>query len=74
MSLEDPANKVRVPGHKGPHPEAYHQDVFKRLDRARSNCRTLQQCADALVRALQDLAVEIQMEGSRLNKLVTRTE
>lgn len=74
MSLEDPANKVRVPGHKGPHPEAYHQDVFKRLDRATSYCRTLQQCADALVRALQELAVEIQTEGSKLNKLVTRTE
>jgi hypothetical protein len=73
LSMENPANKVRVPGHKGPHPEEYHQEVFKRLDRATANCRTLQQCADELVGALRELAAEITTEGSRLNKLVTRT-
>ena len=25
MSLDDAANKVAVPGHRGPHPEAYHE-------------------------------------------------
>jgi hypothetical protein len=27
MSMEDPANKVQLPGHKGPHPQAYHEEV-----------------------------------------------
>ena len=31
VKLSDKANKVRVPGHFGPHPEAYHQIVFDRL-------------------------------------------
>ncbi|QRN93001.1 AHH domain-containing protein [Archangium violaceum] len=35
MSMEDPANKVPVPSHKGPHPEAYHQEVFRRLGRGK---------------------------------------
>lgn len=28
MSLDDAANKVRVPGHKGPHPQEYHEEIF----------------------------------------------
>ena len=31
MTLDDVANKVPVPGHRGPHPEAYHQAIFDRL-------------------------------------------
>ena len=34
MSLDDAANKVAVPGHKGPHPQAYHEEVFERLSTA----------------------------------------
>jgi hypothetical protein len=74
MSMEDPANTVRIPGHKGPHPEEYHQDVFKRLERAVRRCETTAQCREALTRELEKLALELQKAGSRLNKLVTRTE
>ncbi|HYO73427.1 MAG TPA: AHH domain-containing protein [Archangium sp.] len=74
MSMEDPANKVRIPGHKGPHPEAYHQEVFKRLEKAVRRCETTAQCREALTRELEKLAMELQKAGSRLNKLVTRTE
>lgn len=72
MSLEDPANKIRLPEHQGPHPQAYHEEVFERLDRATSVCRTPQQCRQALVGALERLAQEISTPGSRLNILLTR--
>jgi hypothetical protein len=71
MSLNDPANKVRVNGHKGPHPEEYHQEVFDRLSEAMQGCRNTQQCAEALKGALQKLGRLITTPGTRLNKLVT---
>jgi hypothetical protein len=71
MSLNDPANKVRVTGHKGPHPEEYHQEVFDRLSEAMQGCRNIQQCRDALTGALQRLGRLISTPGTRLNKLVT---
>ncbi|WP_164012365.1 AHH domain-containing protein [Pyxidicoccus trucidator] len=73
MSLDDPANKVRITGHKGPHPEGYHREVFRRLNEAMKDCSSIQQCRESLTRALQDLAGEISTSGTRLNKLVTRT-
>nr|WP_224371136.1 AHH domain-containing protein [Hyalangium versicolor] len=73
MSLEDPANKVRVQGHQGPHPEEYHREVFRRLDRATATCRPLEQCRTALIKELRSLAEEISTPGTRLNKLVTRS-
>jgi hypothetical protein len=73
MSLDDPANKVRIVGHKGPHPEEYHRAVYKRLTDATVDCGSIQQCREALTRALKNLAGEIRTPGSELNKLVTRT-
>jgi hypothetical protein len=74
MSMEHPANKVPLPGHKGPHPKAYHQEVFTRLGKAVKNCETTVQCQEALIRELELLAEQIQKTGSRLNKLLTRSE
>ena len=74
MSMEHPANKVPIPGHKGPHPEEYHMEVFKRLGKAVRRCGTTAQCREALTRELKRLATELQDAGSELNKLVTRTE
>ena len=71
MSMEDPANKVSIQGHKGPHPEEYHQEVFKRLDDATATCGSTVQCRRDLVAELQKLAVEIAKKGSKLNKLLT---
>ncbi|RKH08953.1 hypothetical protein D7V97_18015 [Corallococcus sp. CA053C] len=73
MSLDDPANKVRVPGHKGPHPEEYHEEVFDRLTRSTGTCRTVEQCRVALTEELQQLAKEICTPDTLLNRLVTRT-
>ncbi|MFY0566376.1 AHH domain-containing protein [Archangium lansingense] len=72
MSMEDPANTVPLLGHKGPHPEEYHQLVHKHLKAATDNCSNQQECALALRQALRQLAAEIIREGSRLNKLLTR--
>ena len=73
MSLDDAANKVRVKGHKGPHPREYHEEVFERLREATQTCRTVQQCREALVAELRRLAIEIITPGSHLHKLVTRS-
>ncbi|HYO54394.1 AHH domain-containing protein [Archangium sp.] len=74
MSMEDPANKVRILGHRGPHPEAYHKQIYKRLKDAVENCDTTVQCRDALTRELRSLADEIAEVGSKLNKLVTQSQ
>jgi len=34
MSMEDAANKIAIPGHGGPHPQAHHEAVFQRLGNA----------------------------------------
>jgi hypothetical protein len=73
MSLDDPANKVRVKGHMGPHPQEYHEYVFEALRDATRTCRTMQQCQASLKKALDRLAEQISTEGTYLNKLVTRT-
>ncbi|QRN94234.1 AHH domain-containing protein [Archangium violaceum] len=74
MSLDDPANKVRVRGHVGPHPQEYHEEVLDRLRDAMKGCRSMQQCREALTAELRRLAKEIVTEGTHLNKLVTRAE
>jgi len=74
MSMEDDANKLPVPGHKGPHPEEYHLEVYERLEKAVRRCQTTAQCREALTRELAKLAEQLTLVGSKLNKLVTRTE
>jgi hypothetical protein len=71
MSMEDPANKVKLPGHYGPHPQEYHQAVFRHLDKTTKNCPNQQACAAALRQALSELAQEISTQGSRLHRLLT---
>ncbi|WP_395853391.1 AHH domain-containing protein [Cystobacter fuscus] len=73
MSLNDPANKVRVKGHMGPHPREYHEHVFEVLRDATRTCRTIEQCRASLTKALNRLAQKIVAEDTYLNKLVTRT-
>ncbi|MGZ3459614.1 MAG: AHH domain-containing protein [Archangium sp.] len=72
MSMEDPANKVAIEGHKGPHPEAYHVEVHERLDQATATCKNTQQCRAALVDALRKLAQELTDKDSTLYKLLSQ--
>ncbi|PTL85086.1 AHH domain-containing protein [Vitiosangium sp. GDMCC 1.1324] len=72
ISLDDPANIVYLRGHKGPHPEEYHSDIFERLSKALVNCRTRAGCRAKLVEELDRIAGEVCTPGSKLNKLATR--
>jgi len=72
MELKDPENIVPVEGHKGPHPQRYHEVVFAELDAATAHCRTVTACRASLQSALRRLAREITTRGSELNLLVTR--
>lgn len=72
MELKDPENIVDVPGHKGPHPQEYHEEVYERLLDATKTCRTVNACRHSLTGALKELAEEVTTKGTRLHKLVTR--
>ncbi len=74
MSLNDPANKVRVKGHQGPHPQEYHERIYKRLDEVTKGCSSIEQCRKVLTAELERLAKQISTEGTSLNKLVTRRQ
>ncbi len=72
MTLDDPANKMPLPGHYGPHPERYHQIVMEELADATATCRSVVECREALTEALRTLAKDIATPGTELNQLVTR--
>jgi hypothetical protein len=74
MSMEDPANKMPLQGHYGPHPRRYHEIVHEELDAATATCRSVAECREALTRALKALAREISTPGTELNQLVTRQQ
>ena len=71
MSLDDAANKIAVPGHKGPHQQAYHQEVF---DRLRGATKGLEGDAygAALRSELDAIGQEAVTAGTNLNKLLTK--
>jgi hypothetical protein len=72
MSMDDPANKMPLPGHYGPHPQRYHEIVYKELRDATTVCRSVFDCREKLREALKELAKEIATPGTELNQLVTR--
>ena len=71
MRLTDPENIVSLRGHKGPHPQRYHETVYERLQGALGDCRSITVCRTELVRELRSLAEEIATPGTELNRLVT---
>lgn len=72
MELKDPENIVPVAGHRGPHPQRYHELVFAELEAATAHCRAVTACRASLQSALRRLAREIATRGTELNLLVTR--
>lgn len=72
MGLDDPANLIYLRGHQGPHPEAYHREIFSRLRSALGPCRTVVECRTRLVKMLDKIAGELCSPGSNLNKLATK--
>ena len=74
MKLDDPANKVPIPGHRGPHPQRYHELVFNRVSEALRGCRSVEACQAELQTVLKRLASELATPGTELHRLVTRTQ
>jgi hypothetical protein len=72
MTLDDPANRMPLPGHYGPHPQRYHEIVHDALIKATRTCRSVVECRAALTGQLQKLAKQIATPGTELNQLVTR--
>ncbi|MGE6757992.1 AHH domain-containing protein [Corallococcus interemptor] len=70
MELKDPENIVEVPGHRGPHPRAYHELVLRKLSTSLGDCRTVVQCREALTNALRALAEEASTPGTLINQLL----
>lgn len=72
MDLKAPENIVEIAGHKGPHPQKYHDTVYLRLSEAMASCRTVVACRKALASELRILAREAQTPGTLLHRLVTQ--
>jgi hypothetical protein len=71
MRMSDAENIVPIQGHKGPHPQQYHEIVYERLRKALGDCRAIEDCRGKLTRELRALAEEIAAPGTELNRLVT---
>ena len=70
MTLEDAANKIKLPGHHGPHPEQYHREIFRRLTDATGR-KDGAEYKSALLKELEVIAKEVETPGTLLNKLLT---
>ena len=71
LDMDGADNKVYVPGHKGPHPDAYHKHVLKKLNTATKGIDPVldqQKYQDAVKSALSDIAKDAQTSGSQVNK------
>ena len=69
MSILD-LSPYLLPGHAGPHSEAYHREIFDRLQSATDGLSGADYKA-ALSKELEVIAVEASAIGSRLDKLLT---
>jgi hypothetical protein len=72
MTLENAANKVRLNGHEGPHPELYHKTVVNRLEQALGRCRTIEACRARLVNELAKIANDLLTPGSELRSYIVK--
>ncbi len=70
MDLQDALNKINVPGHRGPHPEKYHQAVFDRLTSA-TNGLNGPAYRNALETELRAIGKDAATPGNPLNRLLT---
>jgi len=73
MSLDAPENLVYLLGHQGPHPEAYHSEIFQRLGSVLEDCEGPAHCRGKLVEELRRITNEVCTPGSKLHRLLTRT-
>jgi hypothetical protein len=71
VSLNAPANLVHLADHQGPHPEAYHAEVYRRLEAALEGCGSTLQCKVRLIEELRRIGDEVCTRGSFLHQLLT---
>jgi A nuclease family of the HNH/ENDO VII superfamily with conserved AHH len=69
--LDDAINKIHVPGHKGPHPDEYHEAIFDRIQAATRGLDG-DDYKRAFDNTLETLGKEVTTKGSYLNKLLTK--
>ncbi|MCY1080890.1 AHH domain-containing protein [Archangium lansingense] len=73
MTLDAGENQVFLKDHGGPHPEAYHEEVHRRLREAIKGCKTKQLCRAKLVDELKRISDEVCTPGTRLHRLSTKS-
>jgi hypothetical protein len=71
MDLEDPLNLIYLQEHAQPHSEAYHQEIFDRLQATLEGCGDQETCGDVLRMALRRLKAELCTPDTELSSLVT---
>ncbi|MFL5346013.1 MAG: AHH domain-containing protein [Hyalangium sp.] len=71
MELEDPLNLLYLQEHNSPHPEAYHQAIYDRLQATLEGCGDQASCASVLRMALRRLATELCTPDTPLSSLVS---
>lgn len=70
LDMDGADNKVYVPGHKGPHPDDYHQHVYDKLEAATNgidHTKDKQKYQQAVKDALADIAKDAQAPGTKVN-------
>jgi hypothetical protein len=72
MDLQDLSNIVYVIKHQGPHPQDYHEEIYRRIRDALAGCRTTADCRSRLVDELDKIAGDICKPGTKLNKLLKK--
>ena len=66
--LDDPRNKVSVPGHKGPHnEEGFHESIYDRLEKAGREGGT-----EGFIEELAKMKKECLDTNSEMNKIITK--
>ncbi|WP_425628493.1 AHH domain-containing protein [Vibrio neptunius] len=73
LDLDDAVNKVAIPGHKGPHPEAYHSYVHKELLSATRGLKAnSDEYRNAVTGTLDRIKTEATTVGSQVNRWLTK--
>jgi A nuclease family of the HNH/ENDO VII superfamily with conserved AHH len=69
LELDGEYNEVKVPGHKGPHPKAYHTYIYERLTSAIEGLTPYtSEYRNAVLDVLAKLRLEAETPGTQMNK------
>ncbi|MEM1137772.1 MAG: AHH domain-containing protein, partial [Bacteroidota bacterium] len=75
LELKNSKNLVGVKGHKGPHPQEYHEYVYNALiDATKDLTPKTKAYTDAVVKTLTRIGEEAKTVGTQVNKWLTKTK